>query len=82
MAARQIQVTCGSVTNRKSVVLSSGASLRSAFEEAEVDYAGATVQVDGINIGMGDLDRSFDDLGITGDKCMLIATVKADNAIA
>lgn len=80
MAAKQIQVTVGSVTNRKNIVVTNTTTLRDAFKESGIEYAGATIQVDGVNIGVGDLDKSFVELGIEGDECMLIAVVKADNA--
>ena len=78
--AKQIQVTCGSVTNRKKEVVASNTTLRKTFEMVSIDYAGATIQVDGVNITIGDMDKTYEELGVTGDKCMLIAVVKADNA--
>ena len=77
---RQIKVVVGSVTNRKSVIVNDNATPRDAFVEADIDYAGATVQLDGINLGIGDLDRTFSELGVIGESCMLISVVKADNA--
>lgn len=80
MAVRQIQVTVGSVTNRKTEVVSSSTTLRETFEAASIEYAGGIIQLDGIHTNAGDLDRSFDELGIIGDKAMLISTIKGDNA--
>lgn len=77
---KQIKVIVGSVTDRQSVIVSNDTTLRDTFKKASIDYAGATIQVDGVNIGLGDLDKSYIDLGITGDEAMLIAVVKADNA--
>lgn len=80
MAERQIQVTVGSVTDKKKLVVSSGSTLRSAFKESGIEYAGGMIQLDGVNIGVGDLDRSFDDLGIVGEEALLISIIKGDNA--
>ena len=59
-------------------------TIRQAFEEADVDYAGKTVIVDGTAVGAGGLNRTFRDLGYDGtpgrDKCILSAIAKVDNA--
>lgn len=59
-------------------------TLREAFEEAEVDYAGKTVILDGAAVGAGGLNDTFAELGYDGtpgkDKAILSAIAKVDNA--
>lgn len=59
-------------------------TLRQAFEEAEVDYAGKDVFLNGAPMGAGGLNQTFADLGYDGtpghDKAILSAIAKVDNA--
>lgn len=59
-------------------------TLRQAFEEAEVDYAGKAVILDGAPMGAGGLNSTFAELGYDGtpghDKAILSAIAKVDNA--
>ena len=59
-------------------------TLRQAFEEAEVDYAGKAVILDGAPVGAGGLNSTFAELGYDGtpghDKAILSAIAKVDNA--
>lgn len=74
-----INVTVGNNVKRKTVSVSSSATLRSVLESAEVDYTRGTMHLDGSTLNPGDLSKTFDQLGIT-DKCFLLNVVKADNA--
>ena len=74
-----IEVTIGTNTNRSKVMVDPDTSLRTVLEENEVNYEVANVHMDGAAIRPGDLDKSFNDFGVT-ESCFLIAVVKADNA--
>lgn len=74
-----IQVTIGSNTKRVKKVIDGTVTLREALEENEINYETAQVHLDGCTLNPGDLDKSFEDMGIA-ESCYLIAVVKADNA--
>jgi hypothetical protein len=74
-----IQVTIGNNLNRSKVVINSDTTLRTALDDAELDYAMAQLHLDGATLKAGDLDKTFADFGIT-TSCFLIAVVKTDNA--
>lgn len=74
-----IQVRIGNTTETRSVIVSRDKSLREAFDENGIDYSVATVYLDGCTIQPGDLDKSFDGLGL-GDSCTLMAIVNTKNA--
>lgn len=74
-----IQVTIGNNLERKKVTVDPNATLREILNENEIDYATATLHLDGCSLNPGDLDATFTDLGITGN-CYLLAVIKADNA--
>jgi hypothetical protein len=74
-----IKVTIGNNVKRKTVILDEDTTLRTALEDAEIDYSRGTMNLDGSSLGSGDLDKSFADFGIA-DKCFLLNVVKADNA--
>lgn len=73
-----IQVTVGTNTNRKKMVVEANRTLRSVLEEAELDYSKGTLNMDGATIRPGDLDKTFEELGVT-EKCYLVSIVKADS---
>ena len=74
-----IQVTVGNNVKRERTIVSPSSTLRSVLEEKEIDYTKGTMHLDGCSLGPGDLDKTFEDVGIT-DKCFLLSVVKADNA--
>lgn len=76
---RPIVVNVRNNSSRKSVTMMSSATPRQAFAEAGIN-ANGIVNIDGCAITIGDLDRSFDELGIVGDETTLYSVVKADNA--
>lgn len=74
-----IQVTVMSNTTRDSDTIDPNSeSIRSMLERFNVDYSSSTVHVDGVPVGLGQMDTSFADLGIT-TKCYISAVVKQDN---
>ena len=76
-----IKVTVGNNVKRESVVIDENTTLRTALENAEIDYTTGTMHLDGAPLMAGDLDKTFADFEIT-EKCFLLNVVKADNAIA
>jgi hypothetical protein len=74
-----IKVTIGNNVKRRTEIYPEGTTLRQACEEAEIDYARGTMNLDGSSLNPGDLDKTFADFGIT-EKCFLLNVVKADNA--
>lgn len=78
--ARQVQVTIGMNTSRNKKIYSSDVSIREMLEDQAIDYSAATIHVDGAPLVVGEIDKSLDELGVTGDTCMIIAVVKNDNA--
>ena len=74
-----INVTIGSNITRKTVPAISSATLRQVLEDNAIDYTIGTTMLDGVSLGAGDIDKTFDQLGVT-DRCYLLNIVKADNA--
>jgi hypothetical protein len=74
-----IKVIVGTVTQRQTAMYSGDTTVREILEDKDIDYSVAQVMMDGVNIGLGDMDKSLTDLGIT-EKCMLMAIVKTNNA--
>lgn len=74
-----VQVTVGNNLKREKVVVDGNATLRQVLEDNNVDYTRGVMHLDGSTLQPGDLDRTFDDMGIK-EKCFLLNVVKADNA--
>lgn len=74
-----IKVTVGNNVKRESNIIDENTTLRSALENAGVDYTRGVMHLDGSSFSPGDLDKTFASFGIT-EKCFLLNVVKADNA--
>jgi len=74
-----IQVTIGNNLKKEVKILDGNTTLRTALEEAGVDYTRGMMHLDGATLMPGDLDKKFADFGII-EKCFLLNVVKADNA--
>lgn len=74
-----ISVTLGNNLKREQVIIDPTTTLRTALENAGVDYTRGMMHLDGASLQPGDLDKTFADFGIT-EKCFLLNVVKADNA--
>jgi hypothetical protein len=74
-----IQVTVGTNTDRKRIIDDGNTSIRKILEDNDVQYATATVHLDGIPLSNDKMDKTLGELGIT-EKCYLLAVVKVDNA--
>ena len=65
-----IKVTVGNNVKREAVIID---------EANGVDYTRGVMHLDGSSLNPGDLDKTFQQFGIT-EKCFLLNVVKADNA--
>ena len=75
-----VKVCVGNNVKRDNVIVDSNVTLRSVLEDANIDYTKGTMHLDGATLQPGDLDKTFDQMGIT-EKCFLLNVVKADNAV-
>lgn len=74
-----IKVTVGNNVKREAVIIDENTTLRSCLEANGVDYTRGVMHLDGSSLNPGDLDKTFQQVGIT-EKCFLLNVVKADNA--
>lgn len=75
-----IQVTVGNNVKRDKVIVEETTTLRQVLEDAEIPYAsGGVIHLDGCTLNPGDLDKTFEQLGIT-QRCYLLQVTKVDNA--
>ena len=74
-----IKVTVGSNFSRNTVIVDSDTTLRQVLEDNGVDYTRGMTNLDGAMLGAGDLDKTFEDFGITA-RCYLLNVIKQDNA--
>ena len=74
-----IKVTVGNNVKREAVIIDENTTLRSCLEANGVDYTRGVMHLDGSSLNRGDLDKTFQQFGIT-EKCFLLNVVKADNA--
>ena len=74
-----IKVTVGNNVKRNSVIVDEATTLRDVLEANEIDYTRGTMHLDGSTLQPGDMDKSFEEMGIK-HKCFLLNVVKADNA--
>ncbi len=76
-----INLTIGTNTERKNVIVEPTEILGDVLEENNVNTASAAIHLNGSLIPGCDLDQSFEELGVEDDtQAMLIAVVKADSA--
>ena len=77
-----IRVYVGNNLNRTPVDVTSDTTLRKVLEDANVDYGVGMTSLDGATLKPGDLDKTFAEMNVTGEKCYLLNTAKAVNAAA
>lgn len=79
-----IRCTIGNNLKKANYNFDPNTTLKAALETAGVDYSTGTMNLDGSSLNAGDLNKTFNDLGYTGeeghDRCYLLNVVKADNA--
>lgn len=74
-----INVKVGNNMSRTSVIVADNTSIRKILEDNDVQYATATLYLDGCTLQPGDMDKTLADFNIT-DTCYLVAVVKTENA--
>ena len=80
MAGRaDINLRVGLNTEVKTINVAPTSTPDDAFKRIDVDYAKAVVYLSGSTLGVGDVFKSFADLGIEGDSATLIGVIKQDN---
>ena len=74
-----LKVIVGNNTDRWPVIVEPATTLRSVLEDQGIDYSDGTLHLDGSTLRPGDLDKTFEELGIT-TQCFLLRVKKVDNA--
>ena len=74
-----VKVVVGNNVKRETAIVDSSTTLRNVLEDAGIDYTRGVMHLDGSSLNPGDLDKTFEQFGIT-EKCFLLNVVKADNA--
>lgn len=72
-------ITGNNVRHNDPVIVSSSTTLRAVLEDSGIDYTRGVMHLDGASLQAGDLDKTFDDFGVS-NRCFLLNVVKADNA--
>lgn len=75
-----LNITVGTNTTRKTVMVAEDTTLRQCLEENGVNYSAGQTSLDGCVLQPGDMDKSFSDMGIT-EKAYLVVVQKLDNAV-
>ena len=74
-----LNITIGTNTSRKKVIVSPDRTLRDILAENEVNTGVGTIYMDGIPVQVSDLGKTLSELGVT-DNAFIISVAKADNA--
>lgn len=74
-----IKVIFGDNLDRKQAIVEKTATPRSVLEDAGFDYSRGALNLDGATLRPGDIDKTFEELGVT-EKCYLLSVVKMNNA--
>lgn len=74
-----IKVEVLTTAGRKSDMFEEHITPKEILERFEVDYSVATNSLDGVRLGIADMNKSLKELGV-GDKCRISSIVKIDNA--
>ena len=74
-----IKVTIGTNTDRQTIMAAPDRTIKSLFEEANVDYTKGTPHLDGTALKTGEINKTLAELGVT-EKCFIISVTKVDNA--
>ena len=77
--AKMITIKVGTNLNRNAVLVNTSKTLREVLTENNINYATTTVFVDGVNLQVGQMDKTFEELNI-GEGAYIIAAQKTENA--
>lgn len=73
------QLTIGTNATRKKVVARLDSTPRAELEANEISYDNGIIYFEGNTLGHGELDKTFEDLGVT-TAATLNVVIKVDNA--
>jgi len=74
-----INITIGTNTSRKKVIVDPDTTLREVLTENGVNTGVGTIHMDGLPLTASDLGRTLADIGVQ-DNAYIISVAKADNA--
>lgn len=74
-----IKVNVGNNMKRTPVIVDENTTLRTVLSDNRVDYSTAAPTLDGSTLEPGDLDKTFRQLGVTGE-CWLLCVQHKQNA--
>lgn len=74
-----INVTIGTNTSRKKVIVDPETTLREILTENGVNTGVGTIHIDGVPVTASDLGKTLSEIGVT-DNAFIISVAKADNA--
>lgn len=74
-----INITLINNVTKKTVPTTTDTTVRAFLEANQFDYSRRGVLVDGVALGVGDVDKTFAELGVTGN-AYVTSVAKADNA--
>ena len=73
------KVTLSTVDSRNSLIVEDATSVQQILQDNGVNYATASVMIDGMTLTPDRLRQSLADLGATGE-CTIATVIKMDNA--
>lgn len=74
-----IKVRISNNVDMKEIMVSTSTTVEDAFKQADLEYTGATIIIDGIALPAQKFKNTFEELNIRED-CTLAAVVKTNNA--
>lgn len=77
--AQLITIKIGTNLNREAVMVNTNKTLREVLETHNINYATTTIFVDGVNLKVGDMDKTLEELNI-GEGAYIISAQKTENA--
>ena len=77
--AKMITIKIGTNLNRDAVLVNTSKTLREVLTDYNINYATTTVFVDGVNLQVGQMDKTLEELNI-GEGAYIIAAQKTENA--
>ena len=73
------KVTLSTVDTRKNVIVEDATTVQQILQDNGVNYATASVMIDGMTLTPDRLRQSLSELGATGE-CTIATVIKMDNA--
>lgn len=74
-----VRVTISNSVKREQDFVDPSTTIRQVLDGHGVDYSRSAVHLDGVPLQLGDMDKTFEGLGIT-ESCYLSTAVKTTNA--